>query len=264
MIPAFQSELIKLRRPLVLYGTLGAMTAIAVLATALAFALAGDSSTFNGGRPGSTDLSLPALAGPSGWTRGFVVGAGFGGVVLMIAFAASFASEFSGGTIRTLLLTEPRRLRLLGGKLLGLAALVAGGFLLAETASVVTALIAAPIRGVDTGQWFTLDGVRYLGSSYLDSVLMGLGWGIFGGALAMLVRSILPTLAVLLVWFFPFENILHNAWSTADKWFPGLLLQGLRPGGPTELTRGSAMLALYIAVTLVLSTWTFVRRDVTA
>jgi hypothetical protein len=266
MIRAFESEIVKLRRPAVLWGTIGTMVAIAVLATALAFATGGGSSTtFNGGRPGAVDVSHQALESAGGWAKGFQIGAGFGGVVLLIVFAVNVATEFSGGTIRTLLLAEPRRTRVLGGKLLGLVALVAVGFLFAAGASIVTSLIAAPIKGIDTGNWFSAAGVRELGLAYADATLAGIGWGLFGAAIAILLRSLLATLGVVLVWFFPLENILHTSWATADRWFPGLLLQGIRPDIDSDTwARRVLILAGYVVVALALACWSFRRRDVTA
>jgi hypothetical protein len=52
------------------------------------------------------------------------------------------------------------------------------------------------------------------------------------------LRSI--ALAVALAWVMPLENILHNSWSGADPWSPGLLLQGLGSGTGGAVSWGRA------------------------
>ena len=56
-------------------------------------------------------------------------------------------------------------------------------------------------------------------------------------------------LAVAAAWFFPFENILHETWSTADRWFPGLLFPGLGAGtgGAVTWSRALLMVTVYLA-----------------
>lgn len=263
---ALRSELIKLRRPPVLIGAVGTMVLITLLATLLAFAVGGGDTTFNGGRPSSLELSTAALESTSGATRGFELGAGFGGVVFLMAFAVSVASEFSGGTIRTLLLAEPRRVRLLAGKLAGLMVLVAVGYAVAVVGSVLVAVVCANIKGISISEWFTASGFGEMAKSYGEAVLAGIGWGLFGAAVALILRSVIASLAVVLVWFFPLENILHNGWSGSDTWFPGLLLQGLHPnsGAPIDAWRAVLTLAAYLTVALGIAAVTFTRRDVTA
>src|SRR5262249_27641792 len=121
MSAAIRAELVKLKRPKMLAGVMGLMIALSVLATTLAFALTNsDASSFNEKRPGAVTLGLAELGKANGATRGFLIGAGFAGVVVMVTFAVSFASEFGTGTIRNLFLLDSRRLRVLGGKFLAL------------------------------------------------------------------------------------------------------------------------------------------------
>jgi ABC-2 type transport system permease protein len=229
MMRAFQAELIKLRRPRLVAGVFGAMAALGILATVLAFAAAKNAvQVFDAGRPGAVHYSLHELAAANGPTRGFTIGAGFGGVIMLVLFTASVAGEFGNGTIRNLLLIEPRRLRVVAGKVLALAALVAAGFLVAELAATATAYIAANMRGISTSNWTSSDGIHAWISAYSNTTLAGLSWGLAGAAIGVVFRTVPIALAVALAWFFPFENILHNAWPTADRWFPGLLFQGLR------------------------------------
>src|SRR4029079_5954834 len=126
--------------------------------------------------------------------------------------------------------------------------------------------VAAPIKGLDTSTWFSAEGLRELASAYGNAALAGAGWGLLGASVALVLRSVLPTLGVVLVWFFPAENILHNNFSDVDRWFPGLLLQGLNAGGSyaADWQRTFTTIALYVAAAVAVSAWTFTRRDVTA
>ena len=266
MIEAFRAELLKLRGRSAAW-VLATMVAFSVLATALVFATAGNStSMFSGGRPGAVSVSLPGLAQASGPTRGFVIGAGFAGVVMLVLFAVSFAGEYSHGTLANLLLAQPRRLRVLAGKTGALLVLLTTGFLLAEIAGIATAFVMAQIQGVSTSAWIGVDGLRATVSAFGDTVLAGAGWAMLGMVAAVLLRSVPIALAVALAWVFPFENILHNAWASADKWMPGLLLQGLGAGTGSSVrwTRAGLVLLVYVAILAGTASMSFSRRDVTA
>jgi ABC-2 type transport system permease protein len=267
MTAAFWAELRKLRRPRVLFGIGGLMVALGVLATVLAFATAKSTpQAFNADRPGAIELGLKQLAQANGATRGFAIGSGFGGVVVLVLFAVSVAGEFSGGTIRNLLLLEPRRLRLLAGKVAALLVFVALGFVVAEAVSIASAYALAAIRGVPTHEWLTGSGVSSSMSVLGDAVLAGAGWALLGAAVGVIVRSVPAALAVALVWVMPFENIVYRAWSGAAHWFPGLLLQGLGAGtgGSLGWSRTAVTLAVYLMVLSAVAAASFVRRDVTA
>jgi ABC-2 type transport system permease protein len=267
MIAALQAELIKLRRPRLLVTVFAVMAALAGLATALVFLNAGSTaSTFGAGRPGAVVLGLQQLGQTNGATRGFVIGAGFAGVVALVLFAVSMAGEYSHATLRNLLLVEPRRGRVLAGKLVALFLLLAAGFLVAEVAAVATAYAFAAVRGVSTHAWLTGPGLRSLASSYGNAVLAGMGWGLLGAAAGVILRSVGLALAVALAWVMPLENILHNSWSAADKWFPGLLLQGLGAGtgGAVSWARAGITLLALLGALAGVAWFTLVRRDVTA
>jgi ABC-type transport system involved in multi-copper enzyme maturation permease subunit len=265
MITAIKAELIKFRRPRLAVGVLGAMVLLGILATVLIFATAKDASqVFNSGRPAAVRFDLAGLATAKGPTRGFTVGAGFGGVVILILFTASVAGEFGGGTLRTLLLVEPHRFRVLAGKVLGLALFAAVGFLFAEIAATITAIVLAQIRGISIAHWFSSEGLRTWISVYGNATLSGLAWGLAGAAIGTIFRSVPLALAVAAAWFFPFENILHETWATADRWFPGLLFQGLGAGtgGAVTWTRALLMITLYLAALTAIAATTLLRRDI--
>jgi ABC-2 type transport system permease protein len=250
-----------------LFGIGGLMVALGVLATVLAFATAKSTSqAFNADRPGAIELGLRELAHANGATRGFAIGSGFGGVVVLVLFAVSVASEFSGGTIRNLLLLEPRRLRLLAGKVGALLLFVTLGFVAAEAFSVGSAYVLAAVRGVPTHEWLTASGLSSATSALGNAVLAGAGWGLLGAAVGVIVRSVPAALAVALAWVMPFENIVYRAWSGAAHWFPGLLLQGLGAGtgGSLGWSRTALTLGIYLTVLSTVAAASFLRRDVTS
>jgi hypothetical protein len=79
------------------------------------------------------------------------------------------------------------------------------------------------------------------------------------------LSTVVPlALAVAVAWFFPFENILHTTWAGADRWFPGLLFQGLGAGTGGALSWGRAglMIAFYLAALIAIAATTLTRRDI--
>jgi ABC-type transport system involved in multi-copper enzyme maturation permease subunit len=267
MIQAFKAEIVKLRRPRFAFSVLGLMAALSVLTTVILMMSATDTiKTFSEGRPGSVVLSLQSLAGANGATRGFAFGAGFTGVLMLVTVAVSVASEFSAGTLRNLFLFEPRRARVIGGKLLALATFIAAGFLVAEIAGIATAYLIAGARGISTSAWLSGEGLRSMLATYGSTTIAALGWAAIGAVVAMLLRSVPLALGVALAWTFPFENILFNSWSAAGKWFPGLLLQGIGigTGGLVSWTRAVLVFGAYALVGGTIAVTSLVRRDVTA
>ena len=76
-------------------------------------------------------------------------------------------------------------------------------------------------------------------------------YALIGTMVAVLVRSTPIALAIGLVWFGPFENVIGEGRAWADRWFPGLLLRSmLQPDKPGALSTGTgcATLAVYAAV----------------
>ena len=81
---------------------------------------------------------------------------------------------------------------------------------------------------------------------------------------AVLLRSVPLALAVGIAWAGPFEHLLQNAWTTAGRVFPGLLLEAFVAGGTPEVspTRALVLVAAYAAVAAAAGVAVFARRDV--
>jgi ABC-2 type transport system permease protein len=261
MIRSFKAELVKLRRRRVaLVATAGALS-FAVIASTTVFLSATQTDA-----PGDRGATIASLSEAGGATEAFAVGVSFTGLVVLVLFIANFAGEFSQGTIRTLLMRQPRRLGLLAGKMAALLTFVAGVLLLAEGLTVGASAAIAPTQDVATGSWFGVDALGQAAGDYATALLGVVSWALLGMAIAVFVRSIPVALGIGIVWAGPFEHILQDSWTSAGSWLPGLLLESLAVGGTDEVAfgRALALVAVYVALAASAAAVVFVRRDVTA
>jgi ABC-2 type transport system permease protein len=260
MIRSFKAELLKLRRRRVaVVATAGAL-AFAVIASTAVF-LSATKTTGSGAR-GAT---IESLSRAGGATDAFALGASFVGLLVLVLFIANVAGELSQGTIRTLLMRQPRRLALLAGKMAALLAFVAGVLMLAEVLTVAASAAIAPSQDVATNSWYGLDGLAEAASDYASALLGVCAWALLGMAIAVFVRSIPVALGIGIVWAGPFEHIVQDSWTSADRWFPGLLLESLTAGGTDDVAfgRALALIAVYVAFAVGAAAVMFARRDVT-
>ncbi|MGX6603045.1 hypothetical protein ACWKSP_13030 [Micromonosporaceae bacterium Da 78-11] len=247
MISSIRSEMLKLRRPRVLFGTMAALWGFAMLVSVLSVVTAED-----GG-----------MAGSDGATIGFANASRLVGLVVLLLFLTSVTAEYTFGTIRIVLIRQPRRAVVLGGKLVVLLAAMAVGLLGALLLSVAAATVTAAARGLPVSAWFGADGFAHAGRAYLDAVLACTTYGAFGLVFGVVLRSTVLAVGVLLGWFFMAENIAANTWPDAVHFFPGLLAGVVMAGGTDEVgywpalaaTAGYALVAILVALTV------FTRRD---
>jgi ABC-2 type transport system permease protein len=262
MMNVIRAELLRLvRRRTIAIAAAGCL-AFAVLATMTVFSTAQES----GVRSRRAGAALADLAGTGGGTEAFAVGAAFTGFFVFVTVIALMAGEFSGGTFRALLLRNPRRLRLIGGKLAAVLLVAAGAVAFAEAAGFAMSLVVAPTKGVAISDWFSLAS---LGAGLRDyaTVLAGVaGWAVFATTLGVVFRSVPIALAVGFAWAGPFENITVDSWSGGYRVFPGQVLASLIQGGTAELSLGRAAVtaALYAGVAAIVTLALISRRDVTA
>jgi len=261
MSDVIRAELTKLiRRPALVAAGTGA-TLFAVVAAVAVF-LSADA----GGPSEGRRATLDSLAEPGGGTEAFALGASFAGLLVLVTFVANFTGEISRGTLRTLLMREPRRLRFLAGKMSALLVFTALVLAAAGALTWVASLSLAPSQGVSTSEWLTLEA---LGDNLADygTVLLTVGvWAFLGMALGVILRSTPLALGVGVAWAGPFEHLTQDAWSAADGWFPGLLLETLAVGGTegVSFSRALLLVVVYGALAAVLAGLVFRRRDVTA
>jgi len=262
MIRSFLSEWVKLRRRAMVLGGAGTIVGFAILTVVLTLTTASATPTDQG--PGGEGLTLAQLATTDGLAGILGTAATFIGVVALSVFAMSIASEYSQGTLRNLLVRQPRRVRLLAGKLLALASFTTIAVLVAGVAAVTVALLVAPTQDISTSAWFTSAGWTALGAGLGNLLLATLGWGLLGALLALVLRAPAAAVGVGLAYALPGELLVTAAWADGARWLPGQLLDTLAQGGTAAVTYGWAglLLGVYGVVAVVAGTTLFTRRDV--
>ena len=262
MTRIIRAELLRLVRRRTLLIGVGAAVLFAVVAAFAVFS----SATASGTPSNPRGTTVAALAGTGGGTEAFAVGASFLGFFVFVTFIALLAGEFSGGTLRALLLRDPHRVRVIVGKLVGIL-LVAGAIVaLAELCTFATSLLVAPSKDVATSNWFSLASMGAGARDYMTVMAGVAGWAVFGTTLAVIFRSAPLALGVGFVWAGPFENIISRSWTTGYRVFPGQVLGALIEGGSAELAVGRAVVTAlaYTAVAATVTVVLLTRRDVTA
>jgi ABC-2 type transport system permease protein len=262
MIATFKAELVKVLRRRVLLVTALTTFVFAVGSAVIVLVSAAPA----GERASGRGLTIASLSGAGGGTEVFTTAVSFAGTFLFVVFVGVFAVEFSRGTFRTMLIYQPRRLRLLAGKLAALLAFAALVLAAAEVLTWVAARLFAPSRDVATGSWLSAEAIGQALAGY-GSVLFWVGsYAVLGATLGVLVRSVPVALAIGIAWAGPFEHLLQDAWGPATRVFPGLLLEAFVAGGTPDVsaTRAFATVAVYVTVAAAVAATVFAQRDVTA
>ncbi len=208
-------------------------------------------------------VTIAQLSRPAGLVHGVVDVSNLVGIVALCLFAGATASEYSQGTMRNLLVRQPRRSQLLAGKFLALVLFIGLGVALAILVASGVAFALGPGRGIHTAAWTSSTGLSDLGQAYLHIFLTCIGYGVLGTALAIVLRS--PGLAIALgvAWVLPAEGIITAIWSNGNRWLPGQLLSALAHGGTssTSYSRALLLLILYAAVIVAGTLVLFRQRD---
>ena len=262
MIAAIRSEFVLLNR-FRMWAILGALTvAFTVAATWLLLATAEPARL-----QGNDGVSLETIRGAGGATTAVVWSLTFSSVLMLAAFIASTANEFTRGTLRVAFTRAPHRLSLLGGKVAARVAVAVAVMTVALAVGWVTALLVAPSAGVPTAGWVSSGAFTSAGDDLLRLAVFVIVYAVIGTMIAVIVRSTPIALAVGLVWFGPIENVIGEGQSWAMRWFPGLLLRSvLRPDAPISIATSTALatLALYMGVAVTVIAVVISRRDMTS
>jgi NADH:ubiquinone oxidoreductase subunit 6 (subunit J) len=215
--------------------------------------------------PTGRGVTFTELAEAGGGTEVFTTAVSFAGTFLFVVFVGAVAIEFSRGTFRTMLLFEPRRVRLLGGKMSGLLLFAAIVLAAAEALTWISAKLLAPSQDVASGDWISSAALGDALTDYASVLFWVTGYALLGMMIAVLVRSVPIALAIGIAWAGPFEHLLQDAWSTADRLFPGLLLEEFVAGGTADVSASRAFVTVtaYVLIAVVIAATSFARRDVT-
>jgi ABC-type transport system involved in multi-copper enzyme maturation permease subunit len=261
MTRMFRAELLKLRRRRIYVAAAIGSLLFALIAT-LAVVLSAEPARPGpgSGRGGPTRDSLSSAGGIA---ESFSTGVSFLGILVLVLFVANFATEFSQGTFRTLLMRQPHRIGLLAGKMGALLLFAAAVLALTEVVSIAIALALAPGQEIATSSWLTLDGFGEAASAYASALLGITAWATLGATLAVLLRSVPLALGIGVAWAGPFEHIVSDVWASALQWFPGLLLESWAVGGTDDVSASHAalMLTLYVCAAGAAAALAFRRRD---
>ena len=183
------------------------------------------------------------------------------GVVAIALFALSVARDFEWGTIRNLLVGQPRRATLLTGKLLAVSSYVVIGVVASGVVAFVLALVLAPGQDIATDAWTVPASLGTLGTTAIGAVL----YGLVGAVMAMLTRSAAISITAGVAYLLIVENLLGLIWDSAGEWLPAGVISAFASGG-TELVsfeKAVMLSAGYAMLALAVMYLTFTRRDVT-
>jgi ABC-type transport system involved in multi-copper enzyme maturation permease subunit len=183
------------------------------------------------------------------------------GVVSLALFSISVARDFELGTIRNLLVGEPRRAVLLAGKLLAVGAYVVGGVAIASAFAATLAFVLAPSQEVSTDAWSLSASLGTIGTVAVTGILFGL----LGAAIAMVTRSAAISITAGVAYLLIVENLLGLIWDAAGEWLPAGIFEAFAQGGTSSVSfeKSVALAAAYATVALVTLFVIFTRRDVT-
>jgi ABC-2 type transport system permease protein len=178
-------------------------------------------------------------------------------VFLLVLGIRAVTDEFRHGTMTPSLLAAPRRIRLVGAKVVALAA---AGIVVAATAGaalVGTALSVAALNGatlnLDASSWLTFAGM----------VLSGALWPVVGVGVGFIVRSQVAAIVGGLVWLMAIEEIVRGRLGDLAGYLPGQAGLGLAISSSGRILLITALtLAVYALVAAAAGAVMMGRRDV--
>jgi len=261
MLNVIRAELRKLRRPTLFLGTMGAVVFFSGLFSALLYLLI-DSPQGNADR--GQVITREALSLASGGVQGFSSVGGFLGVIALCVFAAQTAQEYTYGTLRNLLIRQPSRMKILGGKLISMMIFALAMIVLSAIVSIGTSVILAPTVDVSTDLWFTSAGIELIYTTFINATISVVGFGVLGMVLGLLLRSPISAISFGVLWLLIIELLLITVKNSLQSWLPGAQLSAIASGGTMDLSYTHALTVggVYVAIGAIVASVLFVRRDV--
>ena len=261
MIRVAFAEWRKLRRPTLFLGTMGAVVGFTALINSLLFLLL--DSPHGNAREGRL-INRAALELPHGLVTGFSSSAGFLGLIALCVFAANTAQEYTFGTLRNLLVRQPRRIILLLGKFLAMAVFALISVILSAIVSVSLAYGLSGKAKVSTAAWSTTDARIALVHACINVFISVIAYGTVGMLLGLLLRSPISSISVGVAWLLVVESIVAAFVKHSGKWLPGQLMATIASGGDINARYSQAIIVLsvYLALSAIIVGVLFKRRDV--
>jgi len=261
VINVFFAEWRKLRRPGLFVGTMVAVVGVSALVTSLLFLMI-DSTQNN---PHQEQMANRAtLELPIGVSVGFAASAGLLGLVALCIFASQTAQEFTYGTLRNLLVRQPRRLTLLLGKFFAMNLFALISVFLSAIVSVSLAFALSGKAKVATTAWSTSEARTALLHTFVNVLISVIASGTIGMILGLLLRSPISSISIGVGWLLVVENIVAATVDRSGRWLPGQLINSVAAGGDFNASYSHALLILsaYLATGVIVAAVLFGRRDV--
>jgi len=261
MIRVFFAEWRKLRRPTLFLGASLAVIAVTALVTSLLFLLI-DSPQGNSDRGAIINRGILAL--PTGITVGFSGSAGLLGLVALCVFAAQTAQEYTYGTLRNLLVRQPKRLTLLLGKFIAMKVFALLTVLISAVVSISLAFALSGRAKVDNSAWTTTAASSAFAHTLLNVFISVLASGTIGMILGLLFRSPITAISIGVAWLLIIENIIEATVKNSGKWLPGQMINSIAAGGDFNSSYSHAIVSVSVfllAGSLIVGVL-FRRRDV--
>ena len=260
LMNAAVSEAMRLARPTFLGSGAILVTALTLLVAIITYV----GASGNVGDEGFGPMS-PQLEGARGLVSTIETSANLLGIVVLSLAAVAVAGDYGSGMIRLLVQAEPRRWRLIVGKLAALAGITIGAAALATIIGVAASPILAPIFDISTAAWS--DGaVETVATTFLNLALGLFVWTTLGFTIAVATHSTAAAVAGGIGYIMVFENLLGLVSQNVVSWLPGSTIQALVAGGnATQDYRTALALSVgYVLLGAVVSLVMFTRRDITA
>jgi len=264
MLGPIRSELTRLRQPRLLVIWFGLMALFALMINTIMVRFVSGGGSMPPGAPGVAFPTLADMESASGLMAGLAAASNMFGIVTLSLWAVVTAGDYGSGLIRLLVAAEPRRWRLLAGKVVALLIGTAAATTVAAIVNVVAIMPAAQAAGISTAAWGT-DLVEVVGGAWLNLYLALCAWGVLGLVIATLARSAAVAIAVGVGYVLVVESMVKMLKDVPSDWLLGTTLGAVAKGGTDAVSYGTAItLAFgYVVLGLVIAGAVFVRRDVT-
>jgi ABC-type transport system involved in multi-copper enzyme maturation permease subunit len=264
MLAPIRSELTRLSQPRLLVVWFGLMAMFALMVNTVMVGFVARGGSLPPGAPGVAFPSLAEIQGPSGLMAGLGAASNLFGIVTLSFWALAVGADYSTGLIRLLVAAEPRRWRLLAGKVGALLVVTAAATTVTAIVNVLASIPTAQAAGISTAAWST-DPVRVVASAWADLFLALCVWGVLGLVVAVLARSAAVAISIGIGYLLVVESLIRMAQDAPPDWLLGSTLSAVARGGTASIAFGTALaLALgYATLGLVVAGAVFIRRDVT-
>lgn len=260
MVAAFLSEMVKLRQRSYWF-MVAVMIAFMAVTIVMSVSGAGDVPSDRG--PAGLVLAQHELEAANGLGRSLGNAATFLGILAVTLISLTVGGEYDHGTLRNLLIRQPRRIRLFTGKAAALMTFLAAATIITCLAGIATAQLLA--SDVDTTAWRTGTGLAATISGVANLTMAVLGWACLGILTTILLRSAPIALGVTIAYALPVEILLTVIAEDQARWLPGQLFQALARGGTADVDFTAALFGslTWATLAIVLAALIFRRRDVT-